>query len=164
MRVGNGYDVHPLVEGRPLVIGGVDIDWPMGLAGHSDADVLLHVICDACLGAMAKGDIGQHFPPSKVEYKNVDSRQFVRRTREIMVEEKWQVLNLDCIIVAEKPRLSPYIPAMRRHIASDLGIALNQVSVKATTTERLGFCGREEGIAAYCVVLLQSTMRKTAET
>ena len=156
MRIGNGYDVHRLVDSRPLIIGGVCIDWHLGLAGHSDADVLLHAVCDACIGAAGWGDIGRHFPPSDELYKDADSRTFVRQLRQMLTDENWQILNLDCTIVVEQPRLAPYIPQMEENIARDLDINNTQVNVKATTTEGLGFCGREQGIAAYAVVLLDS--------
>lgn len=159
MRIGNGYDVHPLVENRPLIIGGVSIDWHLGLAGHSDGDVLLHAICDACIGAAGLGDLGRHFPPSDAQYKDADSRTFVRQVRQLLAAENWQVVNLDCIVVAQRPKLAPYIPQMREHIIGDLEIDAGRVNVKATTTEGLGFCGREQGIAAYAVVLLEQPER-----
>jgi len=155
MRVGNGYDVHPLVEDRPLIIGGVEIDWPRGLGGHSDADVLLHAICDACLGAMAKGDIGRYFPPEEPAYRNADSRYFLRHIKGILEQEGWRVCNLDCTIVAERPRMRDHIPQMKENIALALDVSAGQVNIKATTTEGLGFCGKEEGIAAYAVVLIE---------
>ena len=155
MRIGNGYDVHRLVEGRPLIIGGVTIPWSMGLDGHSDADVLLHAICDACLGALAKGDIGQHFPPSDDQYENMDSREFVRAISRMIAEDRWTVANLDCIIVAQKPKMLPHLAQMREHLGADLGVGVDQVNIKATTTEGLGFAGEEKGIAAYAVVLLE---------
>ena len=155
MRIGNGYDVHRLVENRPLIIGGVTIDWHLGLEGHSDADVLLHAVCDACIGAAGQGDIGRHFPPSDEQYRGADSRTLVRRVRQMLTDENWEVVNLDCIIVAQQPRLTPHFPQMKENIARDLEIDGSRVNVKATTTDGLGFCGREQGIAAYTVVLLE---------
>ena len=155
MRIGNGYDVHPLVANRPLIIGGVTIDWHLGLAGHSDGDVLLHAVCDACLGAAGWGDLGRHFPPSQAQYKDADSRTFVRRIGKMLAAENGRVVNLDCTIVAERPKLAPSIPQMQENIAADLCLDRSRVNVKATTTEGLGFCGREQGIAAYAVVLLE---------
>ena len=154
MRIGNGYDVHPLVENRPLVLGGVAIDWHLGLDGHSDGDVLLHAVCDACIGAAGRGDLGRHFPPSDPQYKDADSRAFLRETGKMLAAGHWRVVNLDCIIVAERPKLAPHIPQMRDNIAADLDIDAGQINIKATTTEGLGFCGRERGMAAYAVVLL----------
>jgi 2-C-methyl-D-erythritol 2,4-cyclodiphosphate synthase len=154
MRIGHGYDVHQLVEGRELVLGGVRIPHRKGLLGHSDADALIHAVCDACLGAAGLGDIGRHFPDSDAQYKNIDSRVLLRRVRETLAENGWRVENVDSTIVAQAPKLAPYIAAMAANIAADLGIDILQVNVKATTTERLGFAGREEGIAAYAVVLL----------
>ena len=155
MRIGNGYDVHQLVKDRPLIIGGVNIDWHLGLQGHSDGDVLLHAVCDACLGALGSGDLGRHFPDTDSQYKDADSREFVRHLRQMLADENWRVVNIDCTVVAQRPKLASHIPQMQRHIADDLAIAANQVNIKATTTEGLGFCGREQGIAAYAVVLLQ---------
>jgi 2-C-methyl-D-erythritol 2,4-cyclodiphosphate synthase len=154
MRIGNGYDVHRLEAGRPLIIGGVPIPWSMGLAGHSDADVLLHALCDAMLGAAALGDIGQHFPPTDEAWRGADSREFVRAVNRLVGQSGWQVGNLDATIVAEKPKMAPHIDAMRDCIAADLAVHRDSVSIKATTTEGLGFCGREEGIAAWVSVLL----------
>ncbi len=157
MRIGNGYDIHALVEGRQLILGGVEIDWHLGLAGHSDADVLLHAICDACLGAAAMGDIGQHFPPDDDQYKDIDSRILLRKVATMLKQMQWKIGNLDCTIIAEKPRLSPYISAMRENISSDLSITLSQINIKATTTEGLGFIGQQQGIAAQAMVLLETT-------
>lgn len=153
-RIGNGYDVHRLVPGRPLIIGGVRIPWEKGLEGHSDADVLLHALCDALLGAAALGDIGHHFPPSEDVWRGADSRRFLARTTELLRDEGWRVQNLDATIVAERPRMAPHIGAMRGIISEDLGIDISAVNIKATTTEGLGFCGREEGIAAWVSVLI----------
>lgn len=155
IRIGNGYDVHRLVSDRPLVIGGTEINWHLGLDGHSDADALLHAICDACLGALAKGDIGQHFPPNDMQYHNMNSRKFVRRVGTMLEQDGWAVINMDCTIVAEKPKMAPHIPKMKEHIASDLNLRSNQVNIKATTTEGLGFEGQQKGIAAYVVVLIE---------
>ena len=154
MRIGNGYDVHPLVENRPLIIGGVTIDWHLGLEGHSDGDVLLHALCDACLGGAGQGDLGKHFPSSDAQYRDANSQIFVRQVRKILAAENWQVVNIDCIVVAQRPKLASYIPQMQENIANGLGITPNVVNVKATTTDGLGFCGLEQGIAAYAVVLL----------
>jgi len=156
MRIGQGYDVHPLVTGRKLILGGVTIPHAKGLDGHSDADALIHAVCDACLGAAALGDIGKHFPDTEDQYKNIDSRVLLRRVRQALEAAGWTVVNVDATIIAQAPRLAPHIPAMVSNIAADLGIAPTTVNVKATTTERLGFIGREEGIAAQAVVLLES--------
>ena len=154
MRIGHGYDVHQLVSGRDLILGGVKIPHAKGLLGHSDADVLLHAICDACLGAAALGDIGQHFPDSDPRYRNIDSRELLRQVEALLDERGWRVENLDCTLVAQAPKLSTHFPAMIENIAADLGLDADCVNVKATTTEKLGFAGREEGIAAHAVVLL----------
>jgi 2-C-methyl-D-erythritol 2,4-cyclodiphosphate synthase len=153
-RIGHGYDVHALAKDRPLIIGGVRIPHERGLAGHSDADVLIHAVCDACLGAAGLGDIGRHFPDSDPRYKNADSRELLRQVRERIAKQGLKVGNLDTTIVAQRPRLAPHVEAMRRNLADDLGIEARKVNVKAKTTEKLGFAGREEGIAAYAVVLL----------
>jgi 2-C-methyl-D-erythritol 2,4-cyclodiphosphate synthase len=155
LRIGHGYDVHQLVSGRELVIGGVRIPHGKGLLGHSDADVLIHAICDACLGAAALGDIGHHFPDSDASLRNIDSRLLLRQVRELLAAHDWQVANVDSTVVAQAPRLAPHLPQMVANIAADLGIDASQVNVKATTTEKLGFAGREEGIAAHAVVLLE---------
>lgn len=159
-RVGNGYDVHRLVAGKSLIIGGVTIPWHMGLEGYSDADVLLHAICDACLGGIGQGDIGRHFPSSEQRYRNADSRYFLRHVAQLLRTEKWQINNFDCIVVAERPPLVGYISEMCKNIASDMCIDASQVNVKATTTDGLGFCGAEQGIAAYAVVLLEKIEKK----
>ncbi len=156
MRVGQGYDVHPLVGGRKLILGGVTIPHAKGLDGHSDADALIHAVCDALLGAAALGDIGKHFPDSDGQYRNIDSRVLLRRVRAAVDQAGWRVGNVDATIIAQAPRLAPYIPAMVANIALDLEIPASAVNIKATTTERLGFIGREEGIAAQAVVLLES--------
>lgn len=153
MRVGQGFDVHALVPGRRLVIGGVTIPCESGLGGHSDADVLLHAICDALLGAAALGDIGRHFPDSDPKYKDADSRALLRAVRQLTKMNR--IVNVDATIIAQAPKMAPHIPAMVRNIAADLEIAIEAVSVKATTTDRLGFAGRGEGIAAQAVVLIE---------
>jgi 2-C-methyl-D-erythritol 2,4-cyclodiphosphate synthase len=153
MRVGQGFDVHALVPGRRLVIGGVVIPHDKGLQGHSDADVLLHAICDALLGAAALGDIGRHFPDTDERYAGADSRALLREVRKKIKD--FRILNVDATLVAQAPRMAPHIPQMIRNIASDLGIEPGAVNVKATTTERLGFAGRGEGIAAQAVVLIE---------
>ena len=153
-RIGQGFDVHALVAGRRLVIGGVEIAHDKGLLGHSDADVLLHAICDALLGAAALGDIGRHFPDTDPRFKGIDSRELLRRVAGLVREEGFVPLNVDATIVAEAPRMAPHIPAMVAHIAADLGIDGGRVNVKATTTEKLGFAGRGEGIAAQAVCLV----------
>ena len=152
MRVGQGFDVHALVTGRKLVIGGVTIPYHLGLDGHSDADVLLHAICDALLGAAALGDIGRHFPDSDSRYKGADSRALLRAIRQMTKQHT--IVNVDATVIAQAPRMAPHIPAMTRNIAADLEVAPESVNVKATTTEALGFTGRGEGIAAQAVVLI----------
>ncbi len=154
IRVGHGFDVHALVEGRKLIVGGVDIPFERGLAGHSDADVLLHAICDALLGAAGLGDIGRHFPDTDAAFAGIDSRILLRRVAEQLKERAWQVGNVDATIIAQAPKMAPHIARMTAHIADDLGIALDRVNVKATTTEKLGFTGRGEGIAAEAVCLI----------
>jgi 2-C-methyl-D-erythritol 2,4-cyclodiphosphate synthase len=156
IRIGHGYDVHQLVAGRDLILGGVKIPHSKGLHGHSDADVLIHAICDACLGAAGLGDIGQHFPDTDALYKNIDSRKLLRKVKEAINERGWKIANVDSTIVAQAPRIAPHLPQMIQNIAADLGIAPESVNIKATTTEKLGFAGREEGIAAHAVVLLES--------
>lgn len=153
-RIGTGYDVHQLVEGRPLIIGGVEIEHPQGLAGHSDADVLLHAITDALFGALALGDIGTHFPDNEQEFKDVDSRVLLRKAAKIISSEGWKISNIDSTVVAQAPKLNPYLLKMRSNIAEDLEIKTSQVSVKATTSEQLGFEGRREGISAQASVLI----------
>lgn len=155
IRVGHGYDVHALVTGRDLILGGVKIPHTKGLLGHSNADVLIHAICDACLGAAGLGDIGRHFPDTAVAYKDIDSRVLLRRVHETLARQGWVVANLDSTLIAQAPRLAPHIPAMINHIAADLSIDSSRVNIKATTTEKLGFPGREEGIAAHAVILLE---------
>ncbi|MBP3571875.1 MAG: 2-C-methyl-D-erythritol 2,4-cyclodiphosphate synthase [Clostridia bacterium] len=155
MRIGHGYDVHRLVEGRRCIIGGVDIPHEKGLLGHSDADVLLHAIMDAVLGAMAAGDIGKLFPDSDAAYKGADSLVLTRRVAEVMAQRGYRLGNIDATVIAQAPKLAPHIPAMRERIAEAFGVEVDRVSVKATTEERLGFTGSGEGIAAHAVCLLE---------
>jgi 2-C-methyl-D-erythritol 2,4-cyclodiphosphate synthase len=154
MRIGHGYDVHPLTAGRRLVLGGVTIPHAQGLLGHSDADVLIHAVCDACLGAAGLGDIGRHFPDSDAQYKDIDSRILLRHVCASLKQRGWRVQNIDSTIIAQAPKLSPHLAVMAQNIATDLEIAVACVNIKATTTERLGYAGREEGMAAHAVVLL----------
>lgn len=156
MRIGHGYDVHKLVENRRLIIGGVEIPHSKGLLGHSDADVLLHAVCDALLGAAALGDIGKHFPDNDNSFKDIDSRLLLRRVVELVTEKGYKISNIDATVLAQKPKLAAYINIMCKNIADDCGIALSQVNVKATTEERLGFTGEEKGIAAHAVCLLEN--------
>ncbi len=153
-RIGHGYDVHRLVIGRSLTLGGVAIPYEKGLLGHSDADVLLHAICDALLGALALGDIGKHFPDTDPQYAGIDSRLLLSRTAELIREKGWQIGNIDATVVAQAPRLSPYIQQMRKNIADALELPPDTVSVKATTEEHLSFTGEGLGIAAHAVCLL----------
>ena len=155
LRIGNGYDVHKLVEGRKLILGGVEIPHTKGVLGHSDGDVLIHAIMDAMLGALALGDIGQHFPDTDMKYENIDSTILLTRVKELIAERGYRVINLDSIIVLQKPKVKPYIEAMRKRVAEVLEIDIDQVSVKATTEEKLGFTGDESGVKSYCVVLLE---------
>lgn len=154
MRIGHGYDVHAFMAGDHLVLGGVNIPHTHAFKAHSDGDVLLHAICDALLGALALGDIGQHFPDTAAEYANIDSRILLRHVVELVRSQGYGVINLDSTIIAQSPKMAPHILTMREHLATDLGCELSQVNVKATTTEKLGFTGRKEGIAAHAVVLL----------
>ncbi|MHB1052861.1 MAG: 2-C-methyl-D-erythritol 2,4-cyclodiphosphate synthase [Thiobacillus sp.] len=155
LRVGHGFDVHAFAENRKLIIGGVDIPHEFGLAGHSDADVLLHAICDALLGAAGLGDIGRHFPDTDAAFSGIDSRILLRRVAEQLQQRRWRVGNVDATIIAQAPKMAPHIARMTAHIADDLGIAIDRVNVKATTTEKLGFIGRGEGIAAEAVCLIE---------
>ena len=155
MRIGQGFDVHALVAGRKLVVGGVEIAHDKGLLGHSDADVLLHAICDALLGAAALGDIGKHFPDTDARFKGIDSRELLRHVAVLVKSKGYRVVNVDATIIAEAPRMAPHIAAMCTNIAADLGVAVDAVNVKATTTEQLGFTGRGEGIAAQAICLLE---------
>jgi 2-C-methyl-D-erythritol 2,4-cyclodiphosphate synthase len=155
MRVGFGYDVHALVTGRPLFLGGIEIPYPLGLEGHSDADVLLHAICDALLGTIGEGDIGKHFPDTDSQYRDIRSTVLLKRVNNKIEEKGFHLVNIDATIVAQKPRLSEFIPRMMKQIADILEIEPGRVNVKATTTEGLGFAGRGEGIAAYAVALVE---------
>lgn len=157
MRIGTGYDVHQFQENRRLILGGVEIPHEKGLLGHSDADVLVHAIIDAILGALALGDIGKHFPDSDEQYRNISSIQLLEKTAGIMREKGWVTANIDTVVMAQRPKLAPFLADMAINIAGCLGINTDQVSIKATTTEKLGFVGREEGIAAQAVVLLNQT-------
>jgi 2-C-methyl-D-erythritol 2,4-cyclodiphosphate synthase len=154
MRIGQGFDVHPLVAGRKLIVGGVDIPNDKGLDGHSDADVLLHALCDALLGAAAMGDIGGHFPDSDARYRGADSRVLLREVSALVQEAGYRIVNVDATIIAQAPKMAPHIAAMVNNIAADLGLSRGQINIKATTTEGLGFAGRGEGIAAQAVTLL----------
>ena len=154
IRAGHGFDVHRLKAGRRLMLGGVEVEHTLGLDGHSDADVVLHALCDALLGAAGLGDIGRHFPDTDAAYKDIDSRKLLRHVANTIAQEGWCTGNVDITVMAQAPRLAPYVARMEQCIADDLGIAVSQVNVKATTTERLGFVGREEGIAAEAVAIL----------
>lgn len=155
LRIGNGYDVHVLTEGRKLILGGVEIPHTKGVLGHSDGDVLVHAIMDAMLGALALGDIGQHFPDTDMQYKNIDSMLLLSKVKELIYSKGYKIINLDSIIVLQKPKVKPYIEIMRKRIAEVLELEIEQVSVKATTEEKLGFTGDESGVKSYCVVLLE---------
>jgi 2-C-methyl-D-erythritol 2,4-cyclodiphosphate synthase len=156
MRIGQGFDAHALVTGRKLVIGGVQVPYDKGLAGHSDADVLIHAVCDALLGAAGLGDIGKHFPDSDSRFKDIDSRKLLREVARLIEAEHLKVVNVDATVIAQAPRLAPHVAAMRANLAADLGIAPGVVDSKAKTTEKLGFVGRGEGIAAEAIALLDS--------
>ncbi len=156
MRIGQGYDVHAFGPGDKIVIGGVVIPHKRGLIAHSDGDVLLHALCDALLGAAALGDIGKHFPDDDMQYANADSRGLLRMVRAKLKSLGYSLVNADMTVVAQKPKMAPYISSMRENIASDLDVSIEQINVKATTTEKLGFTGREEGIAAYATVLIST--------
>lgn len=156
MRIGHGVDAHAFAYGRKLVIGGVEIPFEQGLQGHSDADVLLHAICDALIGAAGLGDIGRHFPDSDPRYKGVSSRELLQTTGRMLATQGWQIVNIDATVIAERPRMAPHIPAMAQNIAEELGIGLDAVNIKAKTTEQLGFIGRGEGVAAEAVALIES--------
>jgi 2-C-methyl-D-erythritol 2,4-cyclodiphosphate synthase len=157
MRIGQGFDAHAFAEGRPLILGGVEVPSERGLAGHSDADVLLHAVCDALLGAGGHGDIGTHFPDTDAAHAGRDSREFLRQAVALLSQDGWQVANVDATVVAQRPKLGPYLPAMVANIAQDLGVPSGRVNIKATTTERMGWTGRGEGIAAMAVALLEPT-------
>lgn len=164
MRIGHGYDVHRLVPARELILGGVKIEYELGLLGHSDADVLLHAICDAILGALGLGDIGKHFPDTAAEFAGIDSRKLLRNVISQARQRGYQVGNLDATIICQQPKLAPHIAAMVKNIAADCQVGANRINVKATTTEKLGFPGRGEGIAAHAVALLQRSGQPGAVT
>lgn len=155
MRVGLGFDVHKLVNDRDLIIGGIKIPHKLGLLGHSDADVLIHAIMDSILGAMAKRDIGYHFPDTDNKYKNIDSKILLSKVYDLMVEENYKIINIDCVVSAQKPKLAPYIDSMRKVIAEILNTQIENISIKATTTEGLGYVGKELGISAQAVALME---------
>ena len=155
-RIGHGYDVHKLEEGKKFIIGGIEIDHEKGAVGHSDADVVIHVICDALLGALSLGDIGKHFPDTDNKYKGIDSKILLQKVMKLVKEEKYQISNVDVTILLQKPKLRNYIDSMRDTLSNIMEINKSQISVKATTTEGLGFVGREEGVAAHCVCILKS--------
>ena len=157
IRVGLGYDVHRLVAGRELWLGGIRIDHELGLLGHSDADVLIHAVCDALLGAANMRDIGFHFPDTASEFKNIDSKVLLRRTVELLKSKGYEIGNIDVTVCAERPKINPHIPRMKETMAKVMGIDSDDISIKATTTEKLGFTGREEGISAYAVCLLEKS-------
>jgi 2-C-methyl-D-erythritol 2,4-cyclodiphosphate synthase len=159
MRIGFGYDVHPLVEGRKLILGGVEIPFEKGLEGHSDADVLLHALCDALLGALGEGDIGKHFPNTDPRFRGISSLRLLEAVASMMTEKFFGVENLDVSVVAEKPKIAPHIPRMSEHISRALNLAPERVNIKATTSEGLGFVGEGKGMAAYAVVLLKEVPR-----
>ena len=154
IRIGNGYDVHALSEGLPLWLGGIRVDSPIGCIAHSDGDVAIHALCDALLGALALGDIGKHFPDTSDEFAGIDSKILLARVLELVSSEGWAVCNVDITIAMQRPKLAPYILAMRECLAEVMGVRVDQVSVKATTTEKLGFVGRSEGCEVYAVALL----------
>ena len=162
MRIGQGFDIHTLAEGRKLIIGGVIIPYERGLVGHSDADVLLHAICDALIGAAALGDIGKHFPDTDPRYAGIDSRKLLREVAKLLRARRYRVVNMDATVIAQAPKLAPFILGMRENIAADLGVAVEDVNVKAKTAERLGAIGRGEGIAAEAVVLIEAISRDSA--
>ncbi|MGH8640633.1 MAG: 2-C-methyl-D-erythritol 2,4-cyclodiphosphate synthase [Burkholderiales bacterium] len=162
MRIGQGFDAHALVSGRKLVIGGVQVPYEKGLAGHSDADVLIHALCDALLGAAGLGDIGQHFPDSDARFKDIDSRKLLREVARLVKGRGLKVVNVDATVIAQAPRLAPHVPAMRANLVSDLGVAADAVNIKAKTTEKLGFVGRGEGIAAEAIALLEEQLSRQA--
>jgi len=154
MRIGHGYDAHRFEAGRPLILGGVHVPHDRGLAAHSDGDAVIHALCDALLGAAALGDIGHYFPDTDAAFRNVDSRLLLRRVLELLLQRGWRIGNVDITIIAQAPRLADFIPDMRKALAGDLQTGVENVSVKATTTERMGFIGREEGLAAHAIALL----------
>ena len=155
MRIGHGYDVHPFIAGRPLILGGVNIPYEKGLAAHSDGDAVIHALCDAMLGAAALGDIGSHFPDTDKKFKNIDSRILLRRTAGLLQEKSYRLINADITIVAQAPKMSPHIAAMRDNLAVDLKTDASNINIKATTSEGMGFIGRLEGIAVHAVALIE---------
>ena len=155
MRIGHGYDVHRLVPGRKLILGGVEIHWDRGLDGHSDADVLTHAVMDALLGAAGMGDIGQHFPDQDDRFLNIDSQILLHKVRDLLQQANYGIVNLDATLIAQKPKLMPHLEKMRQTLADTLGIGTDRINLKATTEEHLGFTGREEGISAHCVCLIE---------
>lgn len=155
MRIGHGYDTHRFVEGRPLVLGGVDVPHDKGLLAHSDGDVVIHALCDALLGAAALGDIGAHFPDTSKEFKNIDSRILLRRVHELLAQKSREVINADITIIAEEPKMAPHIDAMRDNLCADLAVARDAINIKATTNEKMGFIGNREGIAVHAVVAIK---------
>ncbi len=155
MRIGHGYDVHRLVPGRKLILGGVEIPWDRGLDGHSDADVLTHAVMDALLGAAGMGDIGQHFPDQDDRFLNIDSQILLNKVRDLLQQANYGIVNLDATLIAQKPKLMPHLEKMRQTLADTLGIGTDRINLKATTEEHLGFTGREEGISAHCVCLIE---------
>ena len=154
MRIGHGYDTHRFVEGRPLVLGGVNVPHDKGLQAHSDGDVVIHALCDALLGAAALGDIGAHFPDTRADFKNIDSRVLLRRVQALLAQNSYEVVNTDITIIAEEPKMAPHIGAMRDNLAADLSVSRDAVNVKATTNEKMGFIGNREGIAVHAVALV----------
>ncbi len=155
MRIGHGYDAHQFTEGRPLILGGVEIPHDKGLAAHSDGDAVIHALCDALLGAAALGDIGSYFPDTDPEFKNIDSRILLRKIASMLTEQSYGVCNADITILAQEPKMSPHISTMRSNLSEDLGINVSAINIKATTTESMGFVGRKEGIVVYAVALIQ---------
>jgi 2-C-methyl-D-erythritol 2,4-cyclodiphosphate synthase len=160
MRIGHGYDVHEFIEGKPLILGGVTIPYEKGLLAHSDGDAVIHALCDALLGAVALGDIGKHFPDTDAEFRNIDSRILLRKVYGLVKQKGYKLGNADITVVAQAPKLMPYIAEMRRVIASDLETNIENINIKATTTEGMGFVGRKEGVAVYAVVLIDNNTRE----
>lgn len=154
MRIGHGYDTHRLVENRPLILGGVTIPFELGLEAHSDGDAVIHALCDALLGAAALGDIGTYFPDTDNEFKNIDSRILLKNVIKLLSEHHYQIENADITVIAQVPKLAPYMESMKKNLAADMDIELNQINIKATTSEKMGFLGRKEGIAVHSVVLI----------
>ena len=155
MRIGHGYDAHTFAENRKLILGGVDIPYEKGLAAHSDGDAVIHALCDALLGAVALGDIGTYFPDTDAEFENIDSRILLRKVLELLQDKSYKVVNADMTILAQAPKMAPHIRGMRENLAEDMQVEIDAVNIKATTTEKMGFIGRKEGIAVYAVVLLE---------